>query len=201
MTIARRLSALEALYQPADSRVLTDEDRRWYLGLCASPWLQTAEQFAATLAERRLLADGGFPDGARSGWSGDWNTAIPEDQRTALIQSERDRLASLALTYGGDDAALDQWLGTADREGWPRLGGIVSSMDLEGFEAIVTRRRAGLDTSRASGMFSSPQWCRNHPGWRVGMTGGAAKALEVELIKEAERLSAEWYGANAGEGT
>lgn len=201
MSTEKRLLALEDHHRPVSSQAMTDRDREWYLGLCASPWVETVWQFAELLAERRCLHEGGFPVGSRSGWAGDWREAIPADERDALVQAEYGRVAELAKLQGNDDDALDEWLATADREGWPPLGGVVFSMDRQNFEAMVQCRRASIDISRGADMLGSPPWRRDHPQWRLGMTGDEAVMFEIELLAEADRLRVEWFGTDeSGDG-
>ncbi len=187
-SITRRLAALEDRFAPVDDAAMTDDDRRWFLGLCASSWLETLRQFAGVLAERRYHHE----RGTVAPHAGDWGLTTTEDERDALIQAECDRFAVNADETG--DQALDDWLEPAEREGWPPLGGVTFSLDRLGFEAMVTRRRQSIDVSRGCEMPGSDLWRRAHPAWRPGMTGDAL-AFEIELVEEADRLYAEWSEA------
>lgn len=194
MNSGQRLARLEAVYQPVDHAVMTDDDRRWFLGLCASSAAEVLRQFAELLAERRFLDEIGLPSGARSGWAGDWCVLVPEDERAGWIQAELDRLATMSAEAGDD--ALDDWLESADRNGWPPVTGPTFTMDRAGFEEMVTRRRQSLDTSRGCDMPGSEMWRRAHPEWRPGISGDEAAAFELELLDEADRLEVEWFGAD-----
>lgn len=195
-SITRRLAALEDRFAPVDDAAMTDDDRRWFLGLSESSISATIRQFAGVLAERRYLHEGGLPAGARSSWAGDWRECVPENERERWIEAELDRFTAMAAETG--DQALDDWLETADREGWPALGGPTFSMDRLGFEAMLTRWRQGIDVSRGCEMPGSDLWRRAHPAWRPGMTGGDALAFEIELSEEADRRDAEAFGSDGG---
>lgn len=182
----KRLDRLEAITGPPDL-ALDDDGRRWFLGLCQPCMLATIHRFAEHLAERRYH----HALGTRRPWAGDWRQATTDAERDALVQAQLERYCATDPT---DPDALAEWLETADREGWPALGGLTFAMDRTGFEAVLARSRQDLDVSRACDMPGSVAWRRAHPAWRPGMGAEEATAFELELAEEAHRLDAEWFG-------
>lgn len=188
----RRIRDLEQHHAPVDLADLTDLEREWFRGLCASSWVGTAWQFAELLAERRFWHEAGEAAGTGRRWYGDWCKPTSPAERTARVQAEWDRLARL-VAEGGEEG-LAAWLVAADREGWPALGGVTFSMDAHGFADMLQRRRTSVDVSRGCDMPGSVAWRRAHPTWRPGMTGEAALAFEVELLDETRRTQHEVHG-------
>lgn len=184
----RRLGKLEAIWTPPVGLAsLDDRERQWYLGLCEASILAIIERFAGYLAERRYH----HAAGAAAPWAGEWSSSSTSVERDDAVEVEIERYLAMDPD---DPEALGVWLATADREGWPALGGLTFAMDRTGFEAVLRQSRSGLDVSRACDMPGSVAWRRAHPAWRPGMGTEEATAFELELAEEAHRLDAEWFG-------
>lgn len=184
MTLDRRISALEGVFHPVDHGLMSDDDRRWFLGLCDASCATVVCRFAGFLAQRRYHHEAG----ARGAHADDWKATTTEDERRSCVQAELDRLRVAFELQDGDDA-LTGWVETADREGWPPLTGLTFSMWRSGFDDLLHRSRQSIDAARAADIPAAAQWRREHPTWRPGMTGEEATAFELELSREAE-----WFG-------
>lgn len=190
---ARRIAALEARIEPVDVGMVSDFDRGWYLALCRSSYLRVIRTFADILAQRHYHHEIGATSGMGLGWAMDWLQVLSGEDREARIQAEYDRLIFLADERGGFDEALGDWVETADREGWPVLGGVLYNVDRAGFEERLKSERNAADAARRGDMPGAAMWRRAHPDWRTGMTAEAALAFEGHLLKEREQLYAEGW--------
>ncbi len=177
-TTTRRLQDLEARFLPPDPTELTDDARSWLAALSDTAILLTTEAFAQAFAATRFHAEGGFPDGARSGHVGDWRDVLSEEARTALIAAELDTMGRVGL---------ETWKDTPAREGWPVVSGPTYTLDHAGFESLLDRHLASLTQARAAGDPRADLWRRLHPRWRSTMTRDEALAFDVDLLVTGQR--------------
>lgn len=189
MNLGRRLSVLENVIQPASHALTTDDDRRWYLGLCDASFVTVIWRFARYLAERRYT----YAVGLDSSYCDDWNQATTGGERDRLVQNEIDRLRAMAMQDDDQDRVLTQWVETADREEWPALRGLTFSMMREGFDSLLHTTRQSIDASRGADIPVNAEWRRQHSEWRPGMSGDEATAFELALGEEADCLYDEWF--------
>lgn len=188
MTLRKRLDRLHIIVQPTARATMSEQDRRWYLGLCEPTIQATIVRFAGYLAERRYHHE----VGNRSPHCLDWLMTTTEAERESRVRAELERYLAMDLDHPG---TLASWIETADRDGWPPLGGLTFAMSRQGFEGVLAGSRAALDRSRGCDMPGSVAWRRGHPAWRPGMSTADATAFELELAAEVHRLEAAWLGS------
>jgi hypothetical protein len=172
-TTTRRLQDLEARFLPPDLTDLSDDDRYWLSALSDTAIMLTTESFAHAFAATRFHAEGGFPEGARSGHVDGWRVVLSEEARAKRIMAELDTM---------ERVGLEPWKDTPAREGWPVLTGPTYTLDGAGFGSLLDRHLASLTQARAAGDPRAELWRRLHPRWRPTMTRDEALAFDVDLL-------------------